>query len=321
MRQLSHLRRDPLDAPHFSGECLRNPVRLAQPERDLTHDRWGNSELPGDAAIQAVIEGGTAQLLETRGILQGQILSFETRAEYRFADIAVKLKIGEPIPADLPNRIKELRKRLGMTQKELAGFCTVSQVQISNWESGKDSPSPKALVRLGKLAGDPDRAWWWEKAGLKEAEPERPNEPVVRRVPLLKDAAAAGTPRAVDEKEIDRYLSLPEEWIGRRSSITAIRVVGDSMTPIVDEGYIVLVDTSLREPKRLVNQMVAARAEDGVTIKWLRKVKLRGEEMFELVANHTSTRHPTRIIAEGSDSVSIVGKVVKWIGEPPPPRK
>lgn len=89
------------------------------------------------------------------------------------------------------------------------------------------------------------------------------------------------------------------------------------MSPILEPGYIVLVDTGDRDPRRLVNQMVAARADDGVTIKWLRKEK----ETYILLPNHTSLRHPVRIISPGSDSVSIVGRVVKWIGEPPLPRK
>ena len=152
-----------------------------------------------------------------------------------------------------------------------------------------------------------------------EGEPAHESE--YRRVPLLKDAAAAGTPRAIDEKEIETYLTLPEQWIGRKSSITAIRVVGDSMLPILDDGYIALVDTSVRDPKRLVNQMVAARADDGVTIKWLRREKGHGSDMYLLVPQNTSQRHPVRVITEGSESVSIVGIVVKWIGEPPPPRK
>jgi SOS-response transcriptional repressor LexA len=319
MCRSSNLCRDPFDPANLRVQRLSNALRLARPDRDFAYDGAGYSQLPGDPAVEPVIEGSSAQVLETRGILQGHVVSFDRGAEYRFPDIGVKIKISQPIPSDLPNRVKELRKKLGMTQKQLAEFCTVSQVQISNWETGIDSPSPKALVKLGKLAGDPDRSWWLARAGV-EPEPG-PNESDVRRVPLLKDAAAAGTPRAIDEKEVESYLTLPEQWVGRRSSITAIRVVGDSMLPILDDGYIALIDTSVRDPKRLVNQMVAARADDGVTIKWLRREKSHGTDMYLLVPQHTSQRHPVRVITEGSDSVSIVGKVVKWIGEPPPPRK
>jgi SOS-response transcriptional repressor LexA len=319
MCRSSYFLRDPFDPANLRVQRLRNALRLAQPDRDFPNDGWGNAQPPGNAAVDPVIKTESPQVTESRGILQGQILSFETRAEYRRTNIAVKIKIGEALPESFAIRVNELRKRLGLTQKELAKICTVSQTQISAWEAGLDNPSLPALVKLGRLAGDPERTWWWEKAGF--AEPEGPNEPDIRRIPLLKDAAAAGTPRAIDEKEIESYLSLPQEWVGRRSSITAIRVVGDSMTPILDEGYIALVDTTVRDPKRLVNQMVVARADDGITIKWLRKERVRGEDMYLLVPNHASVRHQVRVIAEGSDTVSIVGKVVKWIGEPPPPRK
>lgn len=314
----SHPRRDPFNPPPFDGQRLPYSLRFGQADIDPPNGGRANPELPGDPAIEPVVEGGASQVLDSRDTLQGQILSFERGAEYRYSYIEVKDKITAPSTSDFANRIKELRQKYGLTQKQLAEICTVSQVQISKWESGIDNPNPRALVRIGEFVGDPDRVWWRQQAGIKE---EATAEPEVRKIKLLKDAAAAGTNRALDEKEIEAMLPMPVRLIGRKTPITAIPVVGDSMSPILDDGYIVLVDTSAKDPKRLVNQMVAARDEVGVTIKWLRREKVRGEEIYMLVPNHTSIRHPIRVIAEGSETVSIVGKVVKWIGEPPPPRK
>lgn len=118
--------------------------------------------------------------------------------------------------------------------------------------------------------------------------------------------------------DIEKYLPIPQEWVDRKSSITAIKVVGDSMSPFLEEGYIVLVDTNDRDPKRLVNHMGAATDEDGgVTIKWLRK---NPQGILQLVPQHTSLRHPILVI-NPEDGIEVVGRVVKWIGEPPAPRK
>jgi len=77
-----------------------------------------------------------------------------------------------------------------------------------------------------------------------------------------------------------------------------------------------LVDVSRRDLKKLNERMVAARIGDSVTIEWLRKAG----KFFQLVPQNTSLRHEIRILTE-DDNWSIVGEVVKWIGEPPPPRR
>lgn len=44
--------------------------------------------------------------------------------------------------------IKTARRSAGLTLHELSAMCGVSQPAISQWESGKTKPSPKALQRL-----------------------------------------------------------------------------------------------------------------------------------------------------------------------------
>ena len=88
------------------------------------------------------------------------------------------------------------------------------------------------------------------------------------------------------------------------------------MAPVVGDGYIVIVDVSRRDPKKLVERMVAAREGDGVTIKWLR----RDGDTYLLVPQHVTPRHQVRIMRQEGD-FSIVGEVIKWIGQPPLARK
>ena len=57
----------------------------------------------------------------------------------------------------MSNEIKELRKRLGMTQQELANAVGVDRVTIARWEAGQKKPSNLArrqLARLAKRKGD-----------------------------------------------------------------------------------------------------------------------------------------------------------------------
>jgi SOS-response transcriptional repressor LexA len=216
--------------------------------------------------------------------------------------------------AEIASRIKQLRKNLGLTQPELAKTCGVSQVAVSHWERSTAVPTAQILLVLARLDSD-HREWWLARAGMRPEDLEaRGGEagPSFRSVPLLKDAVAAGTPRAIDETQILNRLPIPSDWLPPGGHIVAVRVDGDSMSPIIEAGYVVLIDTSQRDPKKLVKEMVAAREEDGVTIKWLRK----DGPHYLLVPQHTSPRNPVRVLSPEGD-FGIVGKVLKWIGQPP----
>jgi putative transcriptional regulator len=47
--------------------------------------------------------------------------------------------------------IKELRKKLNMTQQELADKLGVAPFTVRRWESGKARPSPLAKRQLARL--------------------------------------------------------------------------------------------------------------------------------------------------------------------------
>ena len=50
------------------------------------------------------------------------------------------------------NEIKELRKRLNMTQQELANAVGVDRVTVARWEAGQKKPSNLARRQLARLA-------------------------------------------------------------------------------------------------------------------------------------------------------------------------
>jgi SOS-response transcriptional repressor LexA len=210
-----------------------------------------------------------------------------------------------------------------MTQQAFAVALEVKQATVAGWEKedGTDRPGPVTLVKIARLAPEADRDWWHDRAQLKELTDSLYVSPSVGalRVPLYKGKIAAGTGRDI-EGEVEREITLPREWFMGGTRIIALKVTGDSMSPLIMDGYYVLIDVAERDPKRLAGHMVAARANGGCTVKWLRKDRDTG--YFQLVPQHVSEEYPVRIITpENQHEFGIIGRVVRWIGEPKPPKR
>ena len=57
-------------------------------------------------------------------------------------------------PADeMGRKIRQIRRRLSLTQKEFADRLGVRQATVSRWESAGDIPEPRALEKIADLGG------------------------------------------------------------------------------------------------------------------------------------------------------------------------
>jgi SOS-response transcriptional repressor LexA len=186
----------------------------------------------------------------------------------------------------------------------------VSQANVAKWEKNKLKVPGRMCAALSRIAPDEDREFWLLQAGV-DPTAVTSGAAQTREIPVLRDAAAAGTPRAIDPNEFEYTVCLPPAMLPPGGKLIGLRIEGESMTPVLHTGFIVLVDTTKHQMSALVGKMVAARDGDGVTIKWLRK---QGK-VYLLVPQNTSPQHEVRLVTEGDD-VEIIGEVVKWIGEP-----
>jgi transcriptional regulator with XRE-family HTH domain len=241
------------------------------------------------------------------------------------------------------SRIRALRvDKLKLSQPEFAARLGFPQAQamISRWESGEKRPTPENFIALANISEGEDRLHFWEEAGLERWQLEEAFEASVHarkpparariraveypaKIPpqktsnsveliLLSDPVAAGPPAQVQERDVERVITMPTFLIPHPDETVCVRVKGESMAPTLQEGFICAVDTRHTNPMQLVEHMVAARdPEGGVTIKWLRKMD---SGALILVPQHTSPRYP--ILTFGPEW-SIVGRVCCWIGTPP----
>lgn len=104
------------------------------------------------------------------------------------------------------NIVKELRKRKGIQQKELAIEIGVSRPIVSEWESGKKDPSGERLQKLAEYFGvDP---LWVLGIGVlpsKEKAPEIPKTVEARLLAKGVDTMPEETRKALMDMMVGLY--------------------------------------------------------------------------------------------------------------------
>jgi SOS-response transcriptional repressor LexA len=218
-------------------------------------------------------------------------------------------------------KIKELRKILGCDQTRFAALIGVSQAIVSQWEVGRYMPSPMAMLAISRMAGS-EKNWWLERAGPEFSDAESTLDAYKKlftvegddnRVIHIHGTAGAG-PNRFPPEQAESKISLPRQWFKGSQGIVGLRVVGDSMAPLIQEGFLVLLDIhDNKDFRSLEDKIVAARNDNGVVIKWLKRM----QNAYFLVS-HNLDYAPIEV---KKDEYAIVGRVVKWIGQPNAPKR
>ncbi len=164
----------------------------------------------------------------------------------------------------LQHRMLERRTKLDLSQQQLADRSGVSQVTIQHLESGRNRTSKK-LVDIARALGV--SAEWLLNGGPSPTRAERTFDsnvslaPQPRRsfeYPEISWVQAGAAKEAVQELNLadcERHSS--EAWAGENGFW--LRVVGPSMTPVFQEGMVILVAPDV-EPEN--GQYVVARMID-----------------------------------------------------------
>ena len=151
------------------------------------------------------------------------------------------------------NRIKELRKQMGISQQKLAMLLDVHQTAISQWETGRTSPDLGLAAEMAQLFHVP----LGELLGVSETHDTRQDSAAVR-LPIRETADT--------EPEAGEFVYISEET-ARLGEHIAVRIRGNAMEPRMRDGDVVIV----RLQEDVENGDVAVVRADGVTV--CRKVK------------------------------------------------
>jgi phage repressor protein C with HTH and peptisase S24 domain len=230
-----------------------------------------------------------------------------------------------------------LRRRLKISQGDLAQQMNCSAMTVSRWERGLQPPSAEFYIKLGKLAGRDDPWFFWERAGLQMADVDRAR-PHARP---LKAALAGGGARASSEKDSktvslpvleafvgthgqpgDRKLSLeripsrmfmgaPAEWCPNPRYTNLLYVKGHSMEPLLHDGDIVAVDSLQTNRSELNGKIVIVSSEE----KGLCVSRFRRYESVDVLESEND-EYEAIVLSKNSDW-RIVGRVLWWTSAAP----
>ena len=191
-------------------------------------------------------------------------------------------------------KILALRQTLKLTQGELGEKLNTSAMAVSRWERGEAEPPAEACIRLGNLAGDP-LCWffWGEMAGLSTANVMRVLPDAERRLRRGRVAtvrvvhAGAGKTTSLDPKDFvavpvlpihavtrgedaspveitdldqlkpEGMWAAPAGWCPNPARTISLQVKGNSMSPLILDGYIIAVDTSDVSRDDLIGQIMS----------------------------------------------------------------
>jgi DNA-binding XRE family transcriptional regulator len=241
-------------------------------------------------------------------------------------------------------KIIGLRDQLKLSQTAFGQCLNSSAMSISRWERGSQEPTAQSYIELGNLGGDPLCWFFWARAGLR-------NEDLMRVLPAWRDRvhatnvvriqvarAGGGHKKAKGtqlvaipvlkcvvssngEKEtsnsilqgapIESMIAAPNHWCPNPSTTFCLRVRGDSMGPLIRDGYILVVDSSQNDPAKLDGECVIAwQRNKGMVVSRLKRygptevLQPENEDYKSIVLN-------------SAERWKIMAKVLWWIGKLP----
>ena len=134
--------------------------------------------------------------------------------------------------------------------------------------------------------------------------------------PILPVVAATLGEKGDHESDLEHtaaeaIIAVPHKWCPNPAETTCLRVKGASMTPLIHDGDIVIVDSSQSDPAKLNGKIVvASHRHQGLSLARFRKVD--GSELLE-----SENRDYQPIMLSKNRQWRIMGKVLWWIREAP----
>src|SRR5689334_842220 len=177
-------------------------------------------------------------------------------------------------------RITRFRESQGLSQASLAKRLNVSPMAPSRWERGINEPSSEIYMQLGKMAGNPDCWYFWQRGGISRADIDNvvsgfsagSPDPVGNAVtpsataqPFLSLPLSVHSDFASGKLEGEVF-AVPPSWCPNPARTICVRIHENGMAPIVGEDFIVAIDTSITDPSQLQEALIAVVDRNDVLV-------------------------------------------------------
>jgi phage repressor protein C with HTH and peptisase S24 domain len=210
---------------------------------------------------------------------------------------------------------EEFRRRLRLIMQQfgsvadLARAVGVSDNAIYKWVAGRGQPSMISLVNLAKAAGV-SVEWLATGKGLS-AKSEGPVSGAAEFISMPRHGirGAGGRSGALQNPQIVDYLSFRSDWLqhalgAEPRNLVLVEAVGDSMSPTVDEGDLVLVD--LRETRFKHDGVYVLRAGNDLSVK-----RIQRQPNGALTIRSDNPAYGSASVS--ADHLTLLGRVI-WMG-------
>lgn len=203
-------------------------------------------------------------------------------------------------------RIKQRRQALGLSMESLAKLVGVRSWQtVQQWE--KEGGTAPKRVRLQQVADALLVTSEWLSSGNNGNTLNTPSSEKYAQIPRYSVKAAAGTGVLIDHEEIQDTVAFRRDWLSKNGLSSAnLRVIyasGESMSPRIQDGDVLLIDVSDREIK------------DGKAYA-IQNGELRVKRLFKqfdgkIILRSDNSNFPDEIAPP--DAIDIIGRVA-WVG-------
>lgn len=178
--------------------------------------------------------------------------------------------------------VKKTYEAKGMKQADLARMVDMSPQQLNAIVNGRKGTTRDTRERIAQALGVPLLSLEYPDAyfpGMIREMTPKPHVDIeaeeregIVLIPYLEATPAMGGASYVTSRKVQSHLAFRAEWIeskGRPSRMAVVRATGDSMTPTIPSGSVVLVDEGQKEIVSGKIYMIAH--EEGILIKRLFK--------------------------------------------------
>jgi transcriptional regulator with XRE-family HTH domain len=171
----------------------------------------------------------------------------------------------------LGEAIRHLRKDRELNQVDLAERIGTDSGNVSRYETDKQKPSVEMLEKIADALST-SVSEIYRLAESSGAQIDSTNDKYVM-VPRLNLTVAAGNGTEPDNVEIQGTLAFQREWLRKKGlspdKLEIYDACGESMSPYIENGDVLLVDVSATPPKNNEVWVLWQEAPLGVRVKRL----------------------------------------------------